>query len=89
VTALVRRISEEIAALEKRRIKPALVCSTALRPHIRRLIERSVTTVPVLSYAEIPRRATLEIVAQIPGSILGPAPEPVSARAARPEAVKA
>ena len=71
VTALVRRINDDVAALQKKKLKPVLVCSGALRNHIRRLIERSVAALPVISYSEVPRRATLEIVAQIPPACLG------------------
>ncbi len=73
VTALVRRINDDVSALQRKKLKPVLVCSGALRNHIRRLIERSVATLPVISYSEVPRRATLEIVAQIPTTIFNPA----------------
>ena len=75
VTALVRRINDDVAALQKKKLKPVLVCSGALRSHIRRLVERSVATLPVISYSEVPRRATLEIVAQVPATIFNAAPE--------------
>jgi hypothetical protein len=38
---------------------------------MRQLIERSFPSLAVLSYNEIPRRAMLEITAQIPAAALG------------------
>ena len=71
VTALVKRVVDQITALERRGRKGVLLCSAPLRPHLRHLVERSVPTLPVLSYAEVPRRATLEITFQIPAQALG------------------
>jgi flagellar biosynthesis protein FlhA len=71
VTALIRRINEDVTAAQKRKLKPVLLCSASLRIHLRGLVERMLPSLPIISYAEIPRRATLEIVAQIPASIIG------------------
>ena len=71
VTAFVTRAAELSAASEKKRgRKPALVCSANLRPHIRRLMERSLPGMAVLSYPEIPRQASLEIVGQLSAGVL-------------------
>jgi flagellar biosynthesis protein FlhA len=71
VTALVKRLNEEINSVQRRKHKPILLCSTGLRVHLRRLLERVMPSLPILSYTEVPRRATLEIVAQIPATVLG------------------
>jgi len=78
VTNLVRRIVEMVAAAERKKQKPVLLCSAALRTHLRRLVERALPNLTVLSYNEIPSRATLEIIAQVPESVLAntPAPRP-------------
>jgi flagellar biosynthesis protein FlhA len=70
VTGIVRKISDEVLAAEKKKRKPVLVCSAGLRPHLRRLIERVLPSLPVVGYTEVPRRATLEIVGQVPAQIL-------------------
>jgi len=71
VTSLVKRISDEVAATHRRKLKPVFLCSAVLRPHLRRLLERVLPNLAVISYAETPRRATLEIVAQVSVSALG------------------
>jgi flagellar biosynthesis protein FlhA len=71
VTALVKRISDETAAAQKRRQKPVLLCSAGLRAHLRHLLERVLPSLPVLAYTEVPRRTTLEIIAHIPAGIVG------------------
>jgi flagellar biosynthesis protein FlhA len=70
VTALVRRIHDEVTAAEKKKRKPVLVCSAGLRAHLRRLVERVLPSLPVIGYTEVPRRATLEIIGQIPATVL-------------------
>ena len=66
VTGFVTRVTELCAEAEKKHgRRPALVCSASLRPHVRRLIERSLPALAVLSYAELPRRATLDITGMI------------------------
>jgi len=85
VTNLVKKIAELVTVAERKRQKPILLCSGALRTHLRRLIERALPSLTVLSYNEIPPRATLEIIAQVPDAVLGnvtprmPVAEPVKA----------
>jgi flagellar biosynthesis protein FlhA len=48
-----------------RGVQPVLLCSPPLRPHLRRLIERGLSTLPVLSLNEVEgqvRLQSLEIV---------------------------
>jgi len=71
VTNLVKRVAELVIAAERKHQKPILLCSAALRVHLRRLIERALPSLTVLSYNEIPSQATLEIIAQVPDTILG------------------
>jgi flagellar biosynthesis protein FlhA len=62
VQATIKSAAERVAA---RGIQPALLCSPPLRPHLRRLIERGLPTLPVLSLNEIEgqvRVQSLEIV---------------------------
>ncbi|MGD0088782.1 MAG: flagellar biosynthesis protein FlhA [Planctomycetota bacterium] len=72
VSSLVKHLGDQVAASVRRRQKVVLVCSDRLRVQIRRLIERALPVLPVLSYAEVPPRAILEIVAQVPETVLGP-----------------
>ena len=85
VTNLVKKIAELVTVAERKRQKPILLCSGALRTHLRRLIERALPSLTVLSYNEIPPRATLEIIAQVPDAVLGN----VMARTQMAEPVKA
>jgi flagellar biosynthesis protein FlhA len=51
-----------LAALERRGAapgRPALLCAQELRPHVRRLLERPIPHVGVLSFAEIPGAVTV------------------------------
>ena len=71
VPRLLKAIETQYAELSKRRRNVVLLCSAPLRLHIRRLIERSLPKLPVLSYLEIPRNTQLEILAQIRADVLG------------------
>ncbi len=71
VPRLLKAIETQYGELSKRRRNVALICSAPLRLHIRRLIERSLPKLPVLSYLEIPRNTQLEILAQIRADVLG------------------
>ena len=62
VQAAIKQAAERVAM---RGIQPVLLCSPPLRPHLRRLIERGLPTLPVLSLNEIEgqvRVQSLEIV---------------------------
>jgi len=65
VPKLLKALEDRHTEHSKRRRNLVLICSAAVRPHIRRLIERSLPKIPVLSYLEIPRTTQLEILAQI------------------------
>lgn len=71
VPRLLKALEAQYAELSKRRRNVSLLCSAPLRPHIHRLIERSLPKLPVLSYLEIPRSTQLEILAQVRTDVLG------------------
>ncbi|MCW8130166.1 MAG: flagellar biosynthesis protein FlhA [Planctomycetota bacterium] len=71
VPKLLKAVEDRHAEHSKRRRNVALICSAAIRPHLRRLLERSLPKVAVLSYLEIPRGTQLEILAQIGADALG------------------
>lgn len=49
LTAVKQAVERAIA----RGVQPVLLCSPALRPHLRRMVERDLATVPVLSLNEV------------------------------------
>ena len=61
---------EELCGAPNRK-QTALLCSGNLRPHVRRLLERSLPKLPVLSYLEIPNGTQLEIGGQVRADVLG------------------
>jgi flagellar biosynthesis protein FlhA len=71
VPRLLKAIEAQYSELSKRKRNVTLLCSAPLRPHIHRLIERSLPKLPVLSYLEIPRSTQLEILGQIRTDVLG------------------
>jgi len=71
VTRFLKTLEEKFTGLSGRRRSLVLICSASIRPHLRRLIERSLPRLTVLSYLEIPRGTQLEIIAQVPPSALG------------------
>jgi flagellar biosynthesis protein FlhA len=58
-----RTLVDAIAqALERRGVtlgRPSLLCPQELRPHVRRLLDRSLPHLGVLSFAEVPPSVTL------------------------------
>lgn len=74
VPRIIQAIEEHYARAERRRRNIVLICSAALRPHLRRLLERSLPKLPVISYMEIPRGLQLEIVSQVSASVWAVAP---------------
>jgi len=62
---LLTAVKQAVERAVIRGVQPVLLCSPALRPHLRRLVERDVATVPVLSLNEVEghvRVQSLEIV---------------------------
>jgi flagellar biosynthesis protein FlhA len=66
--SVTRSVVDAIAsALQRRGLiggRPALLCSQELRPHLRRMVERALPHLGVLSFAEVPSSVTL--VSSIP-----------------------
>jgi flagellar biosynthesis protein FlhA len=68
VPRILQAIEENHARSERRRRNVVLVCSATLRPHLRRLLDRSLPKTPILSYMEIPRGVQLDILSQVPAT---------------------
>ena len=64
--ATLERIVAAIAALveevENRGVRPVIVCSGPLRPAMRKLVRSAAPDTPVLAYAELGSRLTVETV---------------------------
>lgn len=59
---IVAAISQAVERAGKKNLLPALLCSPTIRRHLRKLIERSLKYIPVLSQAEIPGNIQVEIL---------------------------
>jgi flagellar biosynthesis protein FlhA len=64
VIASVKKETEKIAA---NNLQPILLCSPVLRRHLRRLVEASVSTVMVISHAEVVPSIRLQSVGKVTG----------------------
>jgi len=56
---VLRRLSEEVERMTRRELRPVLLCAPSLRRHIRRLTERLVPQLAVLSLNEVPSQQNL------------------------------
>lgn len=56
---VLRRLSEEVERMARRELRPVLLCAPSLRRHIRRLTERLVPQLAVLSLNEVPSQLSL------------------------------
>lgn len=59
---IVAVISQAVERAGQKNLLPALLCSPTIRRHLRKLIERSLKYIPVLSQAEIPGNIQVEIL---------------------------
>jgi len=62
---LVRAIGKEVESHTRSDVAPVLLCSPGIRSHLRRLIERFLPNVPVLSHSEISPRMRLVRLASV------------------------
>lgn len=58
-------LDQSLEAFSRVRKEPVLLTSTAIRPHIRKLLERFIRRLHVISYNEVPPDVKLQIVGQI------------------------
>jgi flagellar biosynthesis protein FlhA len=56
---VLRKLSEEVERMARRDLRPVLLCAPSLRRHVRRLTERLVPQLAVLSLNEIPSQLSL------------------------------
>jgi flagellar biosynthesis protein FlhA len=56
---VLRRLSEEVERMARRELRPVLLCAPSLRRHVRRLTERLVPQLAVLSLNEVPSQQSL------------------------------
>ncbi len=59
---IVTAFTQAVERAAQRNITPAILCSPTIRRHLRRLIERSLSHIPVISQAEIPMDIQIEIL---------------------------
>jgi flagellar biosynthesis protein FlhA len=62
------RVRRLLAPYVEQGRRGAVVTSPALRPHLRRLLERSLPDVPVLSYGELDPDAEMEVAGSVPAA---------------------
>jgi flagellar biosynthesis protein FlhA len=63
--ALSRIISNEVTEAEQRGTSPVLVCSSQVRPALRRLLRNHLPSLAVLSYSELGSQLTIETVGTV------------------------
>jgi flagellar biosynthesis protein FlhA len=56
---VLRKLSEEVERMARRDLRPVLLCAPSLRRHVRRLTERLVPQLAVLSLDEVPAQQSL------------------------------
>ncbi len=59
---MVSAITQAVERAGQKNILPVLLCSPTIRRHLRKLIERSLKYIPVISQAEIPSNIQIEIL---------------------------
>jgi len=59
---IVTALTQAVERAGQKNILPVILCSPTIRRHLRKLIERSLKYVPVISQAEIPQDAQVEIL---------------------------
>jgi flagellar biosynthesis protein FlhA len=69
IDILVRNVTEILEAAEAHNASPVLVCSPQIRTPLARLMRQVVPRLPVISYGEITRTATVETVGMVSGAL--------------------
>ena len=69
IDILVRNVTEILEAAEAHNAAPVLVCSPQIRMPLARLMRQVVPRLPVISYGEITRTATVETVGMVSGAL--------------------
>jgi flagellar biosynthesis protein FlhA len=59
---IVTAFSQAVERAVQRNIMPAILCSPTIRRHLRKLLERTLSHIPVISQAEIPMDIQIEIL---------------------------
>ncbi|MDF2953992.1 MAG: Flagellar biosynthesis protein FlhA [Thermodesulfobacterium sp.] len=59
---IVTALTQAVERASQKNIIPAVLCSPAIRRHLRKLVERSLAHIPVISQAEIPMDIQIEIL---------------------------
>ncbi|MBO8143698.1 MAG: flagellar biosynthesis protein FlhA [Thermodesulfobacterium sp.] len=59
---IVTALTQAVERASQKNIMPAVLCSPAIRRHLRKLVERSLAHIPVISQAEIPMDIQIEIL---------------------------
>jgi flagellar biosynthesis protein FlhA len=61
------QIASHVGNFKRLKLKPVILCSPRLRPHLRKFIERSFPIVAVLSYNEIVPEVKVQSIGMISG----------------------
>jgi len=64
---IVGKVNQAVERVALKNEQPLLLCSPAARPHLRKLMERSMASVPVLSTAEITPQVRIVVTENIKG----------------------
>ena len=61
------QIASNVGNFKRLKLRPVMLCSPRLRPHLRRFIERSFPLVAVLSYNEIVPQVKVQSIGMVSG----------------------